>query len=194
MASKKKKNSRRQSEAPGEEGEEIKSAKRKIIRVESEETQDYVREANDMDRQEGEETSFVPSAISFPQKPVSRRDNQRSENTLSFWQLSLVVIQEGEESYTTNFCQKCYNEQQDEPLTQWQWHEFVEKKGTSWKALENDGKRTIRTRNVEFFRQERTRVKRFREEAEEERRAGIQGQLQLESPVREYLEQVKMLQ
>ena len=46
----------------------------------------------------------------------------------------------------------------------------------------------------EFFRQERTRVKRFREEAEEERRAGIQGQLQLESPVREYLEQVKMLQ
>ena len=112
MASKKKKNSRRQSEAPGEEGEEIKSAKRKIIRVESEETQDYVREANDMDRQEGEETSFVPSAISVPQKPVSRRDNQRSENTLSFWQLSLVVIQEGEESYTTNFCQKCYNEQQ----------------------------------------------------------------------------------
>ena len=37
------KNSRRQSEAPGEEGGEIKSPKRKIIRVESEETQDYVR-------------------------------------------------------------------------------------------------------------------------------------------------------
>ena len=41
---------RRQSEAPGEEGEEIKSPKRKIIRVESEETQDYVREANDVDQ------------------------------------------------------------------------------------------------------------------------------------------------
>ena len=32
------KNSRRQSEAPGEEGEEIKSSKRKIIRVKTEET------------------------------------------------------------------------------------------------------------------------------------------------------------
>ena len=37
--------------------------------------------------------SFVPSAI-----------NQCSEKTLSFWQLSSVVIQEGEESYTTNTC------------------------------------------------------------------------------------------
>ena len=60
----------RQSEAPGEEGEEIKSAKRKIIRVESEETQDYVREASDMDQEEAEEISFVPSAISVPQKPL----------------------------------------------------------------------------------------------------------------------------
>ena len=39
------KNSRRQSEAPGEESEEIKSQKRKVIRVEFKETQDYVREA-----------------------------------------------------------------------------------------------------------------------------------------------------
>ena len=55
---------RGQSEAPGEEGEEIKSPKRKIIRVESEDTQDYVREANDVDQvdqEEGEEISFVPS-------------------------------------------------------------------------------------------------------------------------------------
>ena len=35
-----------------------------MIRVESEETQDYVREANDMDQDEGEEISFVPSASS----------------------------------------------------------------------------------------------------------------------------------
>ena len=40
-------NSMTQSDVPGEEGEEIKSPKRKIIRVESEETTDYVREAND---------------------------------------------------------------------------------------------------------------------------------------------------
>ena len=42
------KSSRRESEAPGEEGEEVKSPKRKVIRVESEETQDYVRDANDL--------------------------------------------------------------------------------------------------------------------------------------------------
>ena len=35
------------------------------------------------------------------------------------------------------------------------------------------------------------RIKRFREEVEEERQAGIQGQWQLEFPGREYLEQVK---
>ena len=78
--------------------------------MESEETQDYVREANDMDREEGEEICFVPSAISVPRKPLFRCDNQCSEKTLSFWQLASVVIKEGEESYATNLCQKCYNE------------------------------------------------------------------------------------
>ena len=43
----------------------------------------------------------------------------------------------------------------------------------------------------EYFLQERNRVKRFREQAEEEKQAGTQGQWQLESPAREYLEQVK---
>ena len=32
-----------------------------------------------------------------------------------------------------------------------QWHEFVEKKGASWKTLESDGKRTKRAGNVGFF-------------------------------------------
>ena len=106
--------------------------------MESEETQDYVREANDMDQEEGEEISFVPSAISVLQKPLFRCDNQCREKTLSF--------------YTTNLCQKCYNEsldaKGDKTLRKWQWYEFLEKKGASWKAVENDGKRTIRTRNV----------------------------------------------
>ena len=43
----------------------------------------------------------------------------------------------------------------------------------------------------EYFCQERNRVKRFRELAEEGNQAGIQGQWQLESPAKEYLEQVK---
>ena len=58
-------------------------------------------------------------------------------------------------------------------------------KGAPWKALENDGNRTIRARNVGIL------LKRFREQAEEEKQAGIQGQWQLEWPAKEYLEQVK---
>ena len=69
------KSSRRESEAPGEEGEEVKSSRGKVIRVEYEETQDYVREAKDMNQEEAEEISFVPSAISVPQKPLFRCDN-----------------------------------------------------------------------------------------------------------------------
>ena len=52
------KSSRRESEASGEEGDEVKSPKRKVIRVESEETPDYVREANDMNQQESEKNKF----------------------------------------------------------------------------------------------------------------------------------------
>ena len=39
------KSTRREREAPGEEGEEIKCPKREVIRVESEETKDYVKES-----------------------------------------------------------------------------------------------------------------------------------------------------
>ena len=59
--------SRMESEAPGEEGEEVKSPNRKVIRVESEETQDHVREAKDLNQEEADEMSFVPSVISVPQ-------------------------------------------------------------------------------------------------------------------------------
>ena len=76
----------------------------------SEETQDYVREANDLNQEKSEETSFVPSATSVPQTLMFRCDNQCSEETLGFWQLAPVVIREGEESYTTNLCQNCYND------------------------------------------------------------------------------------
>ena len=71
-----------------------------MIRVESEETQDYVRGSLDLSREEAEEISFVPSAISTPPKPVSRCDNRCSERALSFWQFASVVIEEGKESYT----------------------------------------------------------------------------------------------
>ena len=44
-------------EAPCEGGEEIESPKRKVIRVESEETQDYVRDAKSSEQEEMEERS-----------------------------------------------------------------------------------------------------------------------------------------
>ena len=114
---------------------------------------------------------------------------------LSFWQLASLVIQEGEESYTTNLCQKCYNEslkeQGEDPLTNWQWREFAGQKahrGRLWKMM---GKEQDVREMWEYFCQERDGVKRFREQAEEERQAGIRGLWQLESPARDYLEQVK---
>ena len=72
------KSHRRQSDVP-EEGEEIKSPKRKRIRVESEETQDYVKGAKGTDQEEAEEVSFVPIAIGVPQKLMFRCDHQCSE-------------------------------------------------------------------------------------------------------------------
>ena len=53
----------------------LKVRKRKEIRVESEETQDYVKEFG----RKAEEISFVPSAISIPQRPVFWCDNRCSD-------------------------------------------------------------------------------------------------------------------
>ena len=125
---------RRESEASGEEGEEVESWKRKVIWVEFEETQDYVREAKDLNQDEREETSFVPSA-----NPLFLCDKRCSEKILSFWQFASVVMKEDEKSHTTNSCQQCYNEslvaKGDKPLTKWQWYEFVEKR----RNVEGDG-------------------------------------------------------
>ena len=65
------------------------------------------------------------------------------------------------------------------------------KEGVSREDVENDGKEPYVRGMWEHVLQERSRVKRFRELAEEEKQAGIQGQWQQESPAREYLEQVK---
>ena len=48
------------------EGEEIRSQKRKVIRVESEEPQDYVKEGKSTEHEEEEKRTFVPSAVSVP--------------------------------------------------------------------------------------------------------------------------------
>ena len=49
----------------------------------------------------------------------------------------------------------------------------------------------ILARSVRFLLQRKSQSKSIREQAEEERQAGIQGQWQLEWPARGYLEQVE---
>ena len=51
---------------PQAESAEIESQKRKVIRVESEETQDYVCEMLTISAEEAEELAFVPSALTEP--------------------------------------------------------------------------------------------------------------------------------
>ena len=56
------------------EGEEIRSRKRKMIRVESEETQDYVRKEKITEFEEEKQRTFMPSAVGVPLKPLLRCD------------------------------------------------------------------------------------------------------------------------
>ena len=111
--------------------------------MEPEETHDYVREAKDMHQENAEEISFVPSAISVPQKPLFRCDNHCNEKTLIFWHFASAVIKEGEDhtrpSYASNVTTSIWRHK-GKSLTNWQWFEVVEKKGASWKAVENDWK------------------------------------------------------
>ena len=98
--------------------------------MESEETQDCMR-ANDLDHEESEELSFVPSAINVLQKPLFvvtiitvRRPS--SSGSLRRWRSWRV------RSHARPIHAK--------PLTKWQWHEFVEKKahrGSQWKMMGN---------------------------------------------------------
>ena len=110
---------------------------------------------------------------------------------ISFWQSASVVIQEGEEPYTTNVCEQMLRRfsegKMEKTLTNWQWRQFARQKeahrGRLWKMVGEEQ----HVRGIH----ERDRVKRFREQAEEEKQAGIQGQRQLESTAKEYLEQGK---
>ena len=52
---------------------------RKVIRVESEETQDYVRETLAISQEAADEMGFVPSALSEPRGAIGWCDNRCSE-------------------------------------------------------------------------------------------------------------------
>ena len=107
-----------------------------------------------------------PSYRALQLKPLFRCDNQCGEKTLSYCQLASVVVDEGDEAYTTNLCQKCFKkhlqEKGETPLSTVQWRQVVEKKayrGRMWKMMGKEP--TICAWNVEHFLQKISRVKRF---------------------------------
>ena len=137
--------------APGEEGAEIQSPKRKVIRVVSEETQNYVRESTNLSWDEAEEMSFVPGAIGIPQRPMFWCDNRCSDKALRFWQFALVVVEYGKESHMANLCQQLQRKLDGKGSGAFE-ELAVEgsrgKEGASWQAVENAGKRPENTRHV----------------------------------------------
>ena len=104
------------------------------------------------------------------------------------------MVNEGDEAYTTNLCQMCFNKLQakgEKPPTSVKWRQVVEKKayqGNMWKII---GKEPYLRGLWEHFSCERSKAKKYRQLADEEKQAGIRGQWQQESSAREYLEQVK---
>ena len=99
------------------------------------------------------------------------------------------MVNEGDEAYTTNLCEKCFNKQTPAGKMRKSADErAVErnggKEGASWEEPYLRGM-------WEHFSCERWKAKKFRQLADEEKQAGKQGQWQQESPAREYLEQVK---
>ena len=86
---------------------EVQGPKRRVIRVESEETQDYVRE-------------------------TLAADNRCSNQAVRFLQIASMVIEEGGEARTFNLCKLCYNaklvQQVKQPLNSKEWGEVLEKK------------------------------------------------------------------
>ena len=128
-----------------EESVEIRSPKRKVIRVESGETQDHVRETLAITQEEAEEICFVPSALSEPRRPIYWCDNRCSEKAVRRWRIASMVVEEGGAAHTINLCQQCCNEklvQQGKPrLKLWQWNGVVEKKvhrGRIWNVMGNE--------------------------------------------------------
>ena len=125
-------------DVPQEESVEIQSPKRKVIRVESEETQDYVRETLVISQEEAEEWASCQAPL---RRPIYWCD---SEKAIRYWQVASMVVEEGGEAHTIKKCQQCYNEklaqQGKQPLKLWQWRGVVEKKahrGGIWKAMGN---------------------------------------------------------
>ena len=113
-----------------------------MIHVESEETQDNLRESLATSQEEAGEIGFVPSASGEPRGVCSWCDNRCSEKGLMFLQIASMVIEEDGDARTINLCQRCYNEklvqQGKQSLKSKDWREVVERqahRGRLWKIF-----------------------------------------------------------
>ena len=107
---------------------EVQGPKRRVIRVESEETQDHVSERlahEELSQEEAEEIGFVSSALSESQGATHWCDNRCSEKAPRYMQIASMVTEEGGEARTINLCKRCYNEslvqQGKQPLNSEEW-------------------------------------------------------------------------
>ena len=95
--------------------------------------------------------------MGVPLKPLFRCEKQCSEKTLIYWQLASVVVNEGDEAFSTNLCQKCFSKhlqaKGEEPLANVKWRQVVEKKAYRGENVKNDGERAISARDVGTFLQ-----------------------------------------
>ena len=71
-------------DVPQEKSIVIQSPKRKVVRLESEETQDFVRETLAISQEQAEQMGFVPSALGEPRGPtlLVRQSMQSKSNRI----------------------------------------------------------------------------------------------------------------
>ena len=113
-------------------GEEIRSPKRKVIRVESEETQDYVREEKITEFEEEKQRTFIPSAVGVPLNPCFGVTSNAAQRTSAFgtwrrWRL-MKAMKHFRPTCVRSFSATTCRQKEKKPLSNVQWRQVVEKK------------------------------------------------------------------
>ena len=177
---------------------EVQGPKRRVTRVESAETQDFVRERvahEEINQEEADEMGFVPSALSELRGAFYWCDNRCSDEALRFLQIASMVIEEGGEARTTNLRKRCCNQklvqQGKQSLKSMEWSGVVERKahrGRLWKIF---GIEQFLRGMREYSILKRAGARKVLADAAQEKQERIQGQWQQESPFKEVLQHVE---
>ena len=148
-----------------------------MFRVESEETQDYVRETLAVSQEEADGMGIVPSATYWC-------DNRCSEKAIRYWQMTSMIEEDGE-ARAINLCKLRYNvklvQQGKKSLKLWEWKEVVEKKAHPnllWKVFASE---QFLRGMWEYSTLKRAWARKFVADAAQEKQKGRQGQWQQES-------------